>query len=302
MKASPKLMLEIPANCNDYCVFCSLWNRAKTVFPEWEVFRRQVALYHKKGGTGTVIRLGGGEPLFSIDDFRAFLKNLMVYGQKISFCTNGKNLHLLNNKDFKGIENIGISLLSHKKECFNALKPQSSYDGIIKNIEKARKWENRPPIFLLTLINAVTVGHLDEFADFAENLGFSWGIEVQDKDFTTFDIQDKIKWLFDFDLNTLEKQLVLLQKRNKNKMSDKYLSAILKYYCAIQNNNYRVNKAPEPLCHAKFVRVCENGTLNCPSNGLSQIITEFKDYFKAVENCMESCGVKSCDTRLIESF
>jgi MoaA/NifB/PqqE/SkfB family radical SAM enzyme len=299
MEITPRLMIDLPLNCNDRCVFCSYWENSKETFPSWDKYKEQIEMYYQKGGVNTIM-LSGGEPLYNINAFKQFLKNVGEYNQEVTLCTNGKLLNLLDADDFKVISRIGVSLLSHKKESFNELKQGDTYDLVIKNITDTSKNPNKPNVDLLTIINAITVNHLVDFFNFAIDLGLNAGIDIQDSNFAKARITPEIEHLFNFSLTTLEKQLFLIQSMSETFYSDDYIASILDYYSSLQANEYRSISLSESLCSPKCVRISKQGELNCICNQLSRGIREFGEYSESVRECKRYCGVKSCVTRLLK--
>ncbi len=153
------LELAITWNCNNRCIFCSLYKLQKKVIDKKSIYH---VLDEKKNLFNHVILLGG-EPTISKD-----LLNIVKFAKKkgyiVSIITNGR---MLSNLKFckklleKGIDNYIISIHASNKEMHDLLtRSPNSFDQTIKGMANLKKFGKR--FITNTVINKLNYKNLPE--------------------------------------------------------------------------------------------------------------------------------------------
>jgi GTP 3',8-cyclase len=168
------LRISVTDRCNFRCVYCRSADpenyRHHEDILSWPELQRLARIFLSLGIRK--IRLTGGEPMVrpGLEEYVAYLRDLGV--QDLSMTTNG---HLLAERCdaliAAGLNRINISLDSLEPVKFERITRTSSYQTVMRSIDKAQSSKLAPVKINAVLVRGFNEDEVEAFAQFARDRG-----------------------------------------------------------------------------------------------------------------------------------
>lgn len=156
---------DIKDKCDCQCIYCDHWKNPNS-HKELDINKKLDVVRHlAKAGVGG-LSICGGEPLL-VEGIEVVIKEAKRYGLFVNLDTNGSQLYKKAKKLIEsGVDSLMISVEAGGQEQHDSIRIHKDlYVKLEKGIDQIRKIrsDQKPYIFLRTLIHKKSYMHLDDF-------------------------------------------------------------------------------------------------------------------------------------------
>jgi len=285
---------QTPKECDSDCVFCR-YQHNKFGVESQEIDFEKINFYRSLN-IGNTIMLCGGEPFIS-EQFLNLIEYCHNEGLKLAYFTNGIHLDMVGQERLEKTFSCTISLLSNKREVYERLRLDGSFDKCMDNVKQISKFNIKHKA-LLTIMNSVTIGHLYDFCQFAKDWGYYPTLVVQDHIYADWCDSKQAKpdmiWLHDVDLDLFKNELDRISADFPDYMNTIWAEKIITFYRTLKETDYhfwdRRCEVEEPICRLTFVVIHDYKWLSCLvwTTGAGSI----EELKKRVSECRNFCSIK----------
>jgi len=283
------LQYDLPEECNSNCIFCRYQYNKKN--DPLNVNKNVIDKYRALN-IGGLVALGGGEPLIYkyFPDLLWYIKSLNM---RLSVVTNGLLINKYDQTVLQNIDYMVISLHSHKKEVYNLIRRDNSYDIVMGNINLLSKIRSEKNITLAAVLNSITIDSMYDFCLFCLDNGYNVSIPIQQRYFSENVITSDIRFLFDIDLIKLDRLLnqIIKLKMKQPIMTEEYAEKVVAHFKRVQDGILHDTKLGECICEMRMVKRYLGGW-GCISGGVRA--GDIEILRERIRNCPGSCGINPC--------